>query len=258
MTTPQQPAKPTLVAGIGATKVYRTGTRTVPVLDSADFSFPVGTFSAVVGRSGAGKTTLLNLCGGVDRPDSGEIHFEGRHLELLSNHELAAFRNEKIGFVFQSFFLRESRTAIDNVMVPLLLGPLSPRECRQRAEEALVEVGLQDMIRSRVDLLSGGQKQRVAIARAIANRPRLILADEPTGSLDAETSHEIIELLFRYNRAHEATIIVVTHDPVVENYHIPMVTIRDGKVVPVQSMVETGSIPPPEAAQASAPAPAPL
>jgi len=231
MTTKQE----ILVEGRKITRIYDGGSRTVRVLENADFEFVRGSFTAIVGRSGAGKTTLLNLCGGIDRPDSGEVNFEGRHLEKLSDKELAAFRNELIGFVFQNYFLRESRTAIDNVMVPLLIGNRSLGECRQRAEEALVEVGLKEMIRTRVGLLSGGQKQRVAIARAIANRPHLILADEPTGSLDADTSREILELLFRYNRERNTTIIVVTHDPLVETFGVPMLTIKEGKVQPVSN-----------------------
>lgn len=224
-----------LVAGRGVNKGFSSGGRTVQVLQNADFQFQRGSFTAIIGRSGAGKTTLLNLCGGIDRPDTGQVTFEGRHLETLSDRELAAFRNEFVGFVFQSFFLRDARTALDNVMVPLLLGNHSVHEARKRASEALEEVGLKDMIPQRVSALSGGQKQRVAIARAIANHPHLILADEPTGSLDAETSREILDLLHHYNREKKTTIIIVTHDPMVETFGIPMVTIQEGKVIPVQA-----------------------
>ncbi len=237
MTTTQE----NLLAGHGVTKIYTSGTRTVPVLDNAEFSFAKGSFTAIIGRSGTGKTTLLNLCGGVDRPDSGVVTFEGRHLETLSDADLAAFRNQHVGYIFQSFFLREGRTAVDNVMVPLLLGDHSITDSRARAEEALREVGLGEMLKTRTGLLSGGQKQRVAIARAIANKPRLILADEPTGSLDTETSKEILELLLRYNREKGATIIVVTHDPLVERIGVPMITIADGKVVPVDPSYHLGT-----------------
>ncbi len=233
-----------LLSGRGITRTYRAGSRTVPVLDHADFDFARGSFTAIIGRSGAGKTTLLNLCGGIDRPDSGIISFEERHLEKLSDGELAAFRNERVGFIFQNFFLRESRTTLDNVMVPLLLGRHSVSEARERAVEALHEVGLGEMIRTKAGVLSGGQKQRVAIARAVANHPKLILADEPTGSLDTETSREILELLFRYNREKGATVIVVTHDPLVEKFGVPMVTLKNGKVVPVEPDVHLGTIEP--------------
>jgi len=220
-----------LLSGHNVSKAYHTRSRTVRVLENADFSFESGSFTAVVGRSGAGKTTLLNLCGGIDRPDAGETIFNGRHLEAMSDAELAAFRNERVGFIFQNFFLREGRTTLDNVMAPLLIGQRTVGECRKRAQQALSEVGLGDMIHSHAGQLSGGQKQRVAIARAIANTPSLILADEPTGSLDTETSREILDLLFRYNRDFGATIIVVTHDPLVEGYGVPLLTVQDGKVV---------------------------
>lgn len=234
--------KEILLSGADVTRVYQTASRTVRVLDDADFTFSKGSFTAIVGRSGAGKTTLLNLCGGIDRPDSGQISFEGRHLEKLSDSELAAFRNERVGFVFQNFFLRESRTTLDNVMAPLLLGERTISECRQRAEQALVEVGLKELIHTRAGQLSGGQKQRVAIARAIANHPALILADEPTGSLDTETSREILDLLVRYNHDKGATIIVVTHDPMVERYGVPMITVKDGKVVALADNALTASL----------------
>ena len=224
-----------LVSGTHVTKGYASDQRRVRVLEKADFSFERGTFTAIVGRSGSGKTTLLNLCGGIDRPDKGIVTFEGQHLENLSDKQLAAFRNKFIGFVFQNFFLREGRTALENVMVPLLLSDLSPAQCRLRAQEALEEVGLKDQVRAHVSGLSGGQKQRVAIARAIANHPHLILADEPTGSLDVDTSREILDLLHHYNQERKTTIIVVTHDPMVETFGVPLVTITDGKVVPVEN-----------------------
>ncbi len=233
-----------LLSGHGVTRVFHSGSRRVPVLDQADFEFRQGSFTAIIGRSGAGKTTLLNLCGGIDRPDSGSVSFEGRYLEKMSDGELAAFRNERVGFIFQNFFLRESRTTLDNVMVPLLLGKHSVSGARARAAEALREVGLSDLVRTKAGVLSGGQKQRVAIARAIANHPRLILADEPTGSLDTETSREILELLFRYNREKGATVIVVTHDPLVEKYGVPMITLNEGKVVPVNADVHLGDVEP--------------
>lgn len=233
-----------LLSGRNVSRVFQTGSRVVRVLDNADFQFEAGSFTAVIGRSGAGKTTLLNLCGGVDRPDSGVIEFNGSHLEKLSDKELAHFRNQHVGFIFQSFFLRDSRTVLDNVMVPLLLGNRAVSECRKRACEAIEEVGLASMLNTRSGSLSGGQKQRVAIARAISNKPRLILADEPTGSLDTETSHEILELLSRYNRERGATIIVVTHDPMVEKLGVPMITVSDGKVLPVHPDVHLGDVEP--------------
>lgn len=214
------------------TKAYATDARSIEILHSASFEVGTGDFLAIVGRSGTGKTTVLNLLGGLDKPTSGQMLFEGRHLEAMSDEELSNFRNATVGFVFQMFFLRLMRTALDNTIVPLLFSNMSVREARERGLEALNEVGLGHLAHTQVRRLSGGQRQRVAIARAIVNRPRLLLADEPTGNLDTQTSLEIFELLRSYNQAHKTTVVVVTHDPLVEKFHIPMVTITDGQLVP--------------------------
>jgi len=214
------------------TKVYASPDRMVTILKDANFTVGKGKAMALVGRSGMGKTTVLNLLGGLDRPTSGELLFEGRHLERMDDLELSRLRNEAVGFVFQSFFLRSQRTALDNVMVPLLFGEMTTAEARDRGREVLKQVGLEQLADSRVSRLSGGQRQRVAIARAIANRPRLILADEPTGSLDNETGREICELLLEYNRTHKTTLVLVTHDPILEEYGVPMVTLSQGTLVP--------------------------
>jgi ABC-type lipoprotein export system ATPase subunit len=214
------------------TKIYRTAERSTCVLDKVDLRIEQGQFFALVGRSGTGKTTLLNLLGGLDQPTSGQILFEERHLEAMNDAELSHFRNQTVGFVFQTFFLRPMRTALDNVIVPLLFNSHSLASARNRGEAVLEEVGLADLAHTQVRRLSGGQRQRVAIARAVVSQPRILLADEPTGNLDTETSHDIFELLRSYNRNHSTTVVVVTHDPLVETYHIPMLTITDGKVLP--------------------------
>jgi ABC-type lipoprotein export system ATPase subunit len=213
-------------------KHYADGSRDVRVLDGWTQTIEPGEFLALVGRSGTGKTTVLNLIGGLDQPTSGEILFEGRHLEQMDDTELSRFRNEAVGFVFQTFFLRQMRTAIDNVMVPMLFDSVPVHKARGRARAALEEVGLGQLAATQVRRLSGGQRQRVAIARAIVNQPRLLLADEPTGNLDTATSLEIFELLRAYNRNHGTTVVVVTHDPLVEKFHIPMMTIAGGHLVP--------------------------
>lgn len=205
--------------------------RSIQILQNSSFSFSQGSFNALIGRSGVGKTTVLNLLAGITRPDVGEIIFDGTHLQSMNDRELGRFRNKSIGFIFQSFFLRPARPAVENVMLPLLLGDWSLREARKRALDVLEEVGLGEMATIPVDKLSGGQKQRVAIARAIANKPRLILADEPTGSLDTETGFEVLSLLKDYNTRSNATIIIVTHDPLVEKFDIPKFTIRDKTIV---------------------------
>lgn len=230
-----------LISGRQVTRTYSTRERKVTVLSQADFEFADGSCTALVGRSGAGKTTLLNLIGGLDRPDSGQVLFGGTNLAALTEGELASFRNRKVGFIFQSFFLRENRSALSNVMVPLLLGEHKISECRARAREALEEVALGPMANEPVRNLSGGQRQRVAIARAISNHPRLILADEPTGSLDADTGREILDLLFHYNREKGATVVIVTHDPLVERYGVPIMTVRNGKIEPAQVREHMGA-----------------
>jgi len=218
----------------GVSKIYKSPGRTVKVLDSTDYTIPGGAFRGLVGRSGAGKTTLLNLIGGLDRPDSGSISFGDYRIDKMSDEDLSRFRNETIGFVFQNFFLRQERSALDNVMTPLLLGWRSVTESRKRARQALENVGLGSLATTVVHRLSGGQRQRVAIARAIANQPKLLLADEPTVNLDKDTGREILELLMGYNQSHNATILMVTHDPLVQDFHIPLMTLQDGKIVNVE------------------------
>jgi putative ABC transport system ATP-binding protein len=221
-----------LIQGSKVSKKYVSADRAVHILDSADFTVHEGEFVALVGRSGVGKTTVLNLLGGLDRPTGGQLQFGGTQLESLDDAALSQFRNKSVGFIFQSFFLRQLRSAEENVMVPLLFGETDVATARERARQALQEVGLGQLVKSPVNRLSGGQKQRVAIARAIANSPRLILADEPTGSLDTQTSLEVYELLLNYNRRHGTTLVIVTHDPLVEQFHPTKLTIANGKLVP--------------------------
>lgn len=220
-----------LIEARNVTKEYFANGRLMRVLDAVNLTVEKGQFLALVGRSGTGKTTVLNMLGGLDKPSSGEILFNGQHLETLSDAELSAFRNQSIGFVFQTFFLRSMRSALENVITPLLFGPMSLKEARRRGEEALAEVGLSQFVKTQIRQLSGGQRQRVAIARAIINKPQLLLADEPTGNLDTQTSLEIFELLRTYNKTHNATVVLVTHDPLVQHFHIPMLTITEGKLV---------------------------
>ncbi|MCX7718983.1 MAG: ABC transporter ATP-binding protein [Candidatus Sumerlaeaceae bacterium] len=219
-----------LISARGVTKSYISGAGPVTVLDSVYFSLPPGGVVALVGRSGTGKTTLLNILGGLDRPDSGEVLFEGRHLEAMSDEELSHFRNRSVGFVFQSFFLRTRRTALENVIVPLLFSQMGLREARRRGLEALDEVGLSALANTEIRRLSGGQRQRVAIARAICNRPRLLLADEPTGNLDTDTAREIYDLLLRYRTQQGTALVIVTHDPIATDFEIPMLTLLNGKL----------------------------
>ncbi|HYF52043.1 MAG TPA: ABC transporter ATP-binding protein [Planctomycetota bacterium] len=198
---------------INATKIYTKGDSQIRTLDNVSLTIEKGDFVALMGPSGSGKTTLLNLIGGLDTATSGEIIVCGEHLVDLSNRELARWRAEHVAFIFQSFNLLPVLTAYQNVELPLTLMPLSRAERRQHVEHALKIVGLQDRMHHRPDELSGGQEQRVAIARALATDPLMLLADEPTGDLDAHSAQEIMNLMVSLNRDFGKTIIVVTHDP---------------------------------------------
>jgi putative ABC transport system ATP-binding protein len=199
----------------GVSKRYSRGNETLTVLDSLDFQVDVGDFVALMGPSGSGKSTILNIAGGLDRPDSGRVSVAGSELGAMSSSALAPWRSVHIGFVFQSFNLMPVLTALENVMLPLLLTPLRASERKKQAEFALDVVGLGDRMSHRPKQLSGGQEQRVAIARAIATDPDLILADEPTGDLDRESATAVMELLQRLNKEMGKTLVVVTHDSMV-------------------------------------------
>jgi len=196
----------------GVTKSYSRGGETLTVLDRLDLDMDEGGFYALMGPSGSGKTTLLNLIGGLDRCDEGEIGIEGEDIARMDGPELAAWRAEKVGFVFQGFNLIPVLTAQENVELPLLLTNLSRRERREHATLALEMVGLADRRGHRPSQLSGGQEQRVAIARALVSDPKLILADEPTGDLDRKSADDVLGLLQRLNREFRKTILMVTHD----------------------------------------------
>jgi predicted ABC-type transport system involved in lysophospholipase L1 biosynthesis ATPase subunit len=167
---------------------------------------------ALLGKSGSGKSTLLNLCGGLDRPTSGGLDVAGHDLGRLSGRELARFRSRAVGMIFQAFNLIPSRTALQNVELPMVFAGLPPQQRRAEARRALEAVGLGARIHHRPSQLSGGENQRVAVARALVNRPEIVLADEPTGNLDSATAREVMALILDHVRVHEATLILVTHD----------------------------------------------
>jgi putative ABC transport system ATP-binding protein len=197
----------------GVRRVYQRGSESLVVLDGLDLELEAGSFCALMGPSGSGKSTLLNLIGGLDRPDAGSVVVAGAELNALSNAELAHWRADHVGFVFQGFNLLPVLTAEQNVELPLLLAPLSRKQRRERARYALELVGLADRAGHRPSQLSGGQEQRVAIARSFVTDPDLILADEPTGDLDRESSRQVLELLGELNSKLSKTILMVTHDP---------------------------------------------
>ena len=194
-------------------KVYRRDTFDVPVLNGVTLGVAAGDFLALMGPSGSGKTTLLNLIAGIDRPTSGRVVVGGREISRLSETALAAWRARHVGFVFQLYNLVPVLNAYENVELPLLLSRLSKKQRREHVHAALAIVGLDDRMFHYPRQLSGGQEQRVAIARAVVTDPTLIVADEPTGDLDARNAEEILELLGRLNEEFDKTIVMVTHDP---------------------------------------------
>ncbi len=199
-------------------KTYRRGGETLSIFSDLNLTIPAGDFVAVMGPSGSGKTTLLNMLGGLDRPSTGGIMFDGAPIERLSENQLSAWRASNVGFIFQFYNLMPTMSAARNVELPLLLTGLSGRDRRERVRTALEIVGLADRMGHRPKELSGGQQQRVAIARAIVADPKLILADEPTGDLDRVTAQEILEMLQLPNRELGKTIVMVTHDPAAAKY----------------------------------------
>jgi putative ABC transport system ATP-binding protein len=194
-------------------KVYQRDTQKVTVLDGIDLTVQEGDFLALMGPSGSGKTTLLNLIAGIDRPTSGSVRVAGTDLGGLSEGALAKWRSHSVGFIFQFYNLIPVLTAVENVELPLLLERLSKRQRRDRALTALKIVGLADRAAHSPRQLSGGQEQRVAIARAIVSDPKVLVADEPTGDLDAKSAEEILALMETLNREFKKTIVMVTHDP---------------------------------------------
>ncbi|MEX0894493.1 MAG: ABC transporter ATP-binding protein [Balneolaceae bacterium] len=194
------------------TKTYLNGGKSLTVLDQVTFAIEPGISCAVVGPSGSGKTTLLGLCAGLDQPTSGEVCLNGEKLNPLSEDQLARIRNRHIGFVFQSFQLIPTLTAIENVMVPMELRGIRYASVYEKAKKNLDETGLGDRLTHYPTQLSGGEQQRVGIARAFINQPDILFADEPTGNLDTETSRSIESLLFNLNRKQGTTLVIVTHD----------------------------------------------
>ncbi len=197
----------------GVEKSYFRGQEAVPVLDGLDLEIAEGAFEALMGPSGSGKSTLLYLIAGLDRPTRGSARVAGHDIGGMSDGELAAFRSQNIGFIFQAYNLMPVLTAVENVELPLLLTKLHKADRRRRAETALKVVGLEGRAEHFPRQLSGGQEQRVAIARALVTDPRIIVADEPTGDLDRHSADEILTLLEKLNREFNKTILMVTHDP---------------------------------------------
>jgi putative ABC transport system ATP-binding protein len=219
-----------VVEARGATKVYRLDGVEVRALDGVDLEVAPGDSLAIMGPSGSGKSTLLGLLGGLDRPTSGTLRFQGRDVTRLSDDELATVRNRVVGFVFQSFQLLPRTSAAGNVGLPLVYRGLGRAERRRRAVEALASVGLGHRLQHRPSQLSGGEQQRVAIARALVTEPAMLLADEPTGNLDSRSGDEVLDLLGRLHDERGVAVVVVTHDQGVAARSRRRVTMADGRL----------------------------
>jgi len=211
------------------TKTYKLGDEVLNALDGIDCSIQAGEFVAITGPSGSGKSTLANIIGGLDHPTSGTVIIDGSDLSHVRDKALSDYRNHHIGFVFQSFNLQGTQTALENVMLPLVFSRMKSKDRKARAKECLEAVGLGDRLKHKPSQLSGGQRQRVAIARALAVKPSIILADEPTGNLDSARGDEIMKLLKDLNKQ-GITLIIITHDNSIAREADRIINIKDGKV----------------------------
>ncbi len=211
-------------------KTYKTEAISVTALKAINLNIEKGEFVAIMGPSGSGKSTLMNILGCLDKPTEGSYILDDKNVEVLNNDELAEIRNQKIGFVFQSFNLLPRSTCLKNVELPMVYNGVKKGERKKRAVLALEKVGLGDRVMHKPNEISGGQKQRVAIARALINNPSILLADEPTGNLDTKSGDEIMEI-FKQLNDEGATVIIVTHEPEIANLCMRTVVFRDGSIV---------------------------
>lgn len=211
-------------------KTYFMGENQVQALRGISFEIKQGEFTAIMGPSGSGKSTCMNMIGCLDRPTSGIVEINGKETAKMNEKELAALRNITIGFVFQQYHLIPAMTVIENVMLPLKYQKVDKEERLERAKEVLASVGLEDRLHHRPNELSGGQKQRVAIARAMITRPKILLADEPTGALDSKTGVQVMELFRQINKTNGTTVIIVTHDPRIGDSLERCIKIFDGQI----------------------------
>jgi len=231
-------SKETVIQVENLVKAYQLGKVLIPALRGISFDVAKSEFLVVMGPSGSGKTTLLNLLGAIDKPASGRILIDGRDITTLSEGELTKLRRHKIGFIFQFYNLIPSLTAIENVELPMLTAGVSRKDASKRAFQLLETVGLAERVGHLPDELSGGEQQRVAIARALANKPSVILADEPTGDLDTKTGMEVVQILHDTSKKENATVIVVTHDPMISEKADRILHMRDGQIIGEKGLKE--------------------
>lgn len=220
------------------TKTYGKKQNAFTALKDVSLTIPEGASVAILGKSGSGKSTLMHVMSGLDRPQQGEVIVDGQNILKLKQKVIDKFRAEKIGFIFQSFFVQGNESVYDNVSLPLEIAKKSRSERKRRVQRALTSVEMLDKVRNKAKDLSGGQKQRLAIARAIANEPKIIFADEPTGNLDSVTGELVEDMLFGYNRERGVTLIIVTHDPELAAKCDILVNIKDGQIESVNKKTE--------------------
>ena len=213
------------------TKAYQVGEETLLALNHVDLKINHGEFVAIMGESGSGKSTAMNILGLLDNPTSGKYFLDGKDTKELSRPEQASIRNSKIGFVFQSFFLLPRLNSIENISLPLAYAGINQIKARRMAKDILAKLNIETLGKKKPNEMSGGQQQRIAIARALITNPKVILADEPTGALDSQTGHEILNLFTELHNNGERTIIVVTHDPVVSSRCHRIIMLKDGKIL---------------------------
>ncbi|MBU0476648.1 ABC transporter ATP-binding protein [Patescibacteria group bacterium] len=211
-------------------KVHQLGEIELAVLKGIDLEIAPGSFITIIGPSGSGKSTLLYIIGCLDVPSRGKVFLDGEDVSEFSQDSLAQIRSQKFGFVFQQFNLLSNLSALENVMIPMIFRGIPEQERKNRAENLLSSLGLEERVSHRPSELSGGEQQRVAIARALSNNPEIILADEPTGNLDSVTGKHILEILTDLHQKEKKTVIVITHDPDIANYSKEIISIKDGQI----------------------------
>lgn len=219
-------------------KTYHIGETQVHALRGISFNIKKGALMAIMGPSGSGKSTLMNIIGCLDRPTGGQYILEEEEVSTMNKNKLAGIRNQRIGFVFQTFNLLPRTSALENTELPLIYSQISRKEAREKAFQSLASVGLKGREHHLTNQLSGGEQQRVAIARALVNNPSLILADEPTGNLDTKTEREIMKIFQKLNEEKNITVILVTHDPEVARFTLRKIHLRDGQIESVEGETE--------------------
>lgn len=221
-------------------KVYRMGKEKIVALNHIDLEIEKGEICCLFGSSGSGKSTLLNMLAGLEKPTKGTIKIKNVHVERLDESQLAIFRQKYIGFVFQSYNLIPTLTALENVALPLIFQGVPKKEREQRATKMLEAVGLGGRLRHKPKEMSGGQQQRVSIARAFVNNPRILFADEPTGNLDTHTTIEVMEMITKIAREHHQTMIIVSHDAEIADYADKIITVQDGNILKIEKNTPNG------------------